>query len=553
MTGGSSAPDVPAGGVGAAPPDGPARASVPPAVEQALALERTGAAGPSVPTADPAQGLAQGPAQAPAEDPVEDPVAGLFGRGLLYVVVAALPFVSATVVSPVLAYTLGPTSFGLMASAIALHQLLTVLAMVGLDQAVVLQRAEDGDDRAARGLLACGIALAALVTAVVGATAPVWSGALGFGGADGLVLATVLWTAPAVTVQLVVALLMGEDRLRAYAVVSSLSTVGSQLVGLVLLFALSADVETYAWGGVLGQAAAALVGLALVWPRWRGLVDWQVLRGALALGVPLMLGGISSFVLNAGDRLVVQRVLGPAEAGRYQVAYTVGFIAVTVLLITGQAWAARIAAIRDERERWAVIGRSRDGLYGAFAPMVLGVALGAPLLLRVLAPSSFRPASLLDVVLLVLLSGIPVIAAMASSRALITARRTRPVALAAAVAAVVNVGLNLVLVPVAGLAGAAGATLVAFTLQAVVQRSLLPRGTAWPRPSGRRVAELAVVVAVAWLSTLLPQDATWIAARTVAAAACLPWLLVTLRRARSGGEAASPAGGPRRLRGRHRA
>ncbi|MGY1696286.1 lipopolysaccharide biosynthesis protein [Geodermatophilus sp. SYSU D00814] len=519
-----------------------------PLAEEALGLERVTAAGAPVPTGEvPAVG---------AGDDADDPMAGLFGRGLLYVVIAALPFVSATVVSPILAYQLGPASFGLMASAIALHQLLTVLAMVGLDQAVVLQRAEDENDRAARGLLACGIVLAVLVTALVGVTSPFWSSALGFQGADGLVAATVLWTAPAVTVQLVVALLMGGDRLRAFAVVSSLSTVGSQLVGLLLLFTLSNDVQTYAWGGVLGQAAAMVVGLVLVWPSWRGLFDLQVFRRALALGFPLMLSGISSFVLNAGDRLVVQRVLGPAEAGRYQIAYTVGFIAVTVLLITGQAWAARIASIRDDRERWAVIGRSRDELYGAFAPMVLGVMLAAPLLLRLLAPPSFQPASLLGVVLLVLLSGIPVIAAMASSRALITARRTRPVALAAGVAAVVNVVLNLVLVPPLGLTGAAVATLIAFSLQALVQWFMLPSGLTWPRPESRRVRLLLVVVTVAWLSTLVPQDVVWITARTLLAAACLPWLVATLRRARSGTAASEPARRGRHGRrrgGRHRA
>jgi len=55
---------------------------------------------------------------------------GLFGRSLLYVVVLSLQTVVAGVVSPVLAYLLGPTQFGSLAAAIALHQALIVLTVV---------------------------------------------------------------------------------------------------------------------------------------------------------------------------------------------------------------------------------------------------------------------------------------------------------------------------------------------------------------------------------------------------------------------------------------
>ena len=64
---------------------------------------------------------------------------------------------------------------------------------------------------------------------------------------------------------------------------------------------------------------------------------------------------------------------------------------------------------------------------------------------------------LLVVVLLVSLSGVPNIAGLASTRALIVQRRTRPIAVAAGVGAGANLGLNLLLVPVWGLEGAAAA------------------------------------------------------------------------------------------------
>ena len=155
---------------------------------------------------------------------------GLFGRSLLYVVVWSLQTVTAVVVSPVLAHLLGPTQFGSLAAAIALHQALIVLAILGLDQAVILQRAADKDSRAARGLVTVGIALAIAVTAVIGATGPLWSRPLGFGGFSSLLIATVLWTAPGAVVQITLAELLTEDRLGPFALVSILSAVGGPAV-----------------------------------------------------------------------------------------------------------------------------------------------------------------------------------------------------------------------------------------------------------------------------------------------------------------------------------
>ena len=82
-------------------------------------------------------------------------------------IVWSLQIVAGVVVSPILAHVLGPEEFGRLASVIALHQVLTVVALLGLDQALVLQRAEDGNDRSARGLVAVGIVISLLVTGVV--------------------------------------------------------------------------------------------------------------------------------------------------------------------------------------------------------------------------------------------------------------------------------------------------------------------------------------------------------------------------------------------------
>ncbi|MGZ6868253.1 MAG: lipopolysaccharide biosynthesis protein [Blastococcus sp.] len=460
-------------------------------------------------------------------------MAGLFGRGLIYVVVTALPIFTATIVSPVLAHLLGPEDFGMLAAAISLHQVLMAVAIFGIDQALILIRAESGGDRAARMLVTGGTLLALALTVVAGATIELWSRLLGFGEESSLALITVLWTVPTTFLQLGLALLMAKDKLRAFAVVSILLSVGSQVIGLLLLLVGPRIAGVYAGGGLVGRLLAAAACLVLVRPRWFARGDWSVLRGAFVLGLPIALGALSAFVLNSGDRLVIQRLMGPEEVGRYQVAYTIGFEAITVFAFTGEAWAARFAGIRDDDRRWRLLGRSRDHVYELLAPAMLGVNLAAPLLLRIFAPESFRPAGLLIVVLVVSFAAVPTIAMLSSSRALITQRRTKPIAVAAAAAALVNLGLCFALVPPFGLLGAGAATAAAMGLQAAILRLAFRPLAAWPRTPVRIVVTLLATNAVATAFAFAPQTPRWIIFRFGLAVLTGVWLVATFLLARS--------------------
>ncbi len=458
-------------------------------------------------------------------------VSALFGRRLLYALVAGLQLLGATLVSPVLAHLLGPASFGELATAIALYQVLLVLATIGLDQAIVLQRAEDeGGDRA-RGLLGVSLVVAAAVALVAGLTGPLWATALGFQGFHGLLLMTVLWVAPGAAVQAALGLLSTEDRLRAFTAVSLVSTVGGPFVGLLLLFAFRVDEVLYAFGGVLTQAIALVLALVYARPRMRGLFDLPTIRKAMAVGLPIAFSQLSIFVLNTGDRVVVQRELGPGEVGRYQVAYTLGNAVLLLVAYISTAWTPSLAT-SPERERRKLVTRSRDELLHVLSPVVVGTMLAAPILLPVVAPPSFRPEALLTVTLLVTLSAFPVAYGGGSSRLLLLMRKTRPAAVATLVAAVVNVVLNVLLVPTYGIEGSALATLLSFVLQSLLLQLALRRYGGLPQPGLSIWLVVAASALAAWLSTLPAQTTTLNLVRVGVGLACLPWLWIRLQKAR---------------------
>lgn len=469
-----------------------------------------------------------------AESGQQKESAHLFGRGLLYVIVWSLQLVAGTVVSPILAHVMGPAEFGALASAIALHQVLSVLALLGLDQALMLQRVGDSDARAARSLVSLGIALSFVVCIVIAVTSPLWRDALGFGHYPALVIAVILWTAPTAALQVMLSLLLTEDRIRPFALISALAAVGGQLCGIVLLLSVHNDATTYAWGGVGSQFAAMLIGIIVTRPRLRGMFNRKLAVRAFALGAPLALGGLAYFVLNAGDRVIIQRLLGAEEVGRYQVAYVVGSVVVLLLTFTSSAWTPRFAALNDITERFALAALSRDALYRLLSPMLVGITLVAPIALRIVAPASFRPESLSLVVFLVALSAFPVAASGATGRILITLRRGKTIGAIAGIAAVVNVGLNLLLVPLVGIQGAAAATLVSYLCLAFLQRRAMPSTPPWTAPTFSLTWRVAVPITLAGATLLVPQTLDWNIGRLLVGAACLPWFIVTLRRARSG-------------------
>ncbi|WFR66462.1 polysaccharide biosynthesis C-terminal domain-containing protein [Curtobacterium flaccumfaciens] len=239
-------------------------------------------------------------------------------------------------------------------------------------------------------------------------------------------------------------------------------------------------------------------------------------------------------MLNAGDRLVVQRLLGPDEVARYQIAYVVGSAVILLLTFTNQAWAPHFAALRDAVARRSLAMHARDELYLLLAPVLLAVTLVSPLALPVLAPASYRVDELTVVVFVVALTAFPVVASGATGRLLFVARRGVAVGVIAAVAGAVNIAANIVLVPLTGIVGAGIATVVAYAVLAVLQQAALPDRRHWRGPSRRVVLIVLAALAVAAVSVFLPQDLPWNLVRAVGVLACLPWFLRRLRLARGG-------------------
>ena len=176
-----------------------------------------------------------------------------------------------------------------------------------------------------------------------------------------------------------------------------------------------------------------------------------------------------------------------------------------LLSILNTAWMPRFFGITDEAERRSVLAASRDALYRLMVPIVIGFAVGTPLVLKVWPPASYHPEKLALVVSIVLITAIPYAGQLAVTRALMAAGSTKAAAGVTLAAAAVNLSLNLIMVPRLGLTGSALATFAAYAflygILAIVGRRLRI-------PSSPRTLrlELAAAITLALLSAAVPEN-----------------------------------------------
>jgi len=456
----------------------------------------------------------------------------MFRRDGLYIGVSAAQLAIAVIVTPILTRLLHPSSYGHIAMANALSQVFFGFASLGFPVSIQKWFAEPNGRQRARGLAAVAVVISFLVSGVAVASGVLWSPLVGFGSFGSLCILTVLWGAFGTAATALGAFLRSADNIWGFAAINLTASVGIQASGILLALASSRTANSVLEGYVAAQALGLCIAIYLVQPRWRGLRDTRDIRGALAFGLPLVPQQVAGFVLYGGDRIVIQRLRGAEQVGRYQVAYNLGALAMFLLGFMSQAWMPRVFAIRDKSLQRRVLNQSRTAVNRLLIPVTIGLSLGAPVVSQLWMPASYDPAKLVSVMVVIAITTVPCADSLASARVLLAEARTRSLAIATVTASVLNIVLNILLLPELGLTGSALATFITYVVLAGWSRALARRSGRMTTPltgSGGLLAALMVSVA----STSVPLGTDWLLVRTMGACLCLAWLFLLLRTVRN--------------------
>ncbi|MEM1095624.1 MAG: oligosaccharide flippase family protein [Bacteroidota bacterium] len=291
---------------------------------------------------------------------------------------------------------------------------------------------------------------------------------------------------------------------------------GKGVLGIMQAYALSA-----------GLGALVLSGALLRQERW--LFRTALIRPLIRFGMPLVMAGLAALVLNIGDRYVLKALLDPAAVGVYDWAARLGGV-INMLFVQSFQLAFGVIGLKAlalREEGVAVYRRTFRHFVIWTGWGVLGLSLFTLDFTSLVANKAAYLAAdqlVLPIGLGFMAYGIYHIAV----NVLYASGDTQHIARMVIVAAVANVVLNVVLIPVLGSLGAALTTGTAYALLAALAvrraRKHIAVDYSW-----RTLAIVLALVAVLWsVGQLTHAWAPWprLAVRTAIVLAYVPLLYV---------------------------
>ncbi|MDQ6661256.1 MAG: polysaccharide biosynthesis C-terminal domain-containing protein [Chloroflexota bacterium] len=258
----------------------------------------------------------------------------------------------------------------------------------------------------------------------------------------------------------------------------ALLSIANLLVGLGATLMLIGSLHMGIVGAVLatgcGYALVVLCTLPLMLVRAGMRIRRDIAKNVLSFGLPLVSNFISVWVLQLSDRYLLSRFSSLSETASYGVAYTLGGVmSVVVLSPFILAWPSAMFAIAKRRDAVQVF----QMVFRWFSLVLLVAAYGLSLIsmavLNLFFPPSYHAAAAIIpiVALSLVFYGIYNIVTVGVS----IQRKTWLAAIFTTLSALINIAVNIILIPRYGSMGAAASTLIAYALLAVVAYSVNQR------------------------------------------------------------------------------
>ena len=257
------------------------------------------------------------------------------------------------------------------------------------------------------------------------------------------------------------------ERMAIYAAFLIIGVLGELGLAAYLVMA-DYGITTVIWG-MLSVRLIVFIGLMVRTVSLIGIKipRFQVINDYLSFGTPLILDSIAGWVLRTSDRFVIIYYLGAASLGIYAAGYTLGISIISMFTQTAlSVMLPRVAKLYDNGKLDEVKIYQKYVLKYLLVlaiPFVCGSAILAEPVLKLLATDEIAREGhfvvpLVAIGLLFFAANIPV------QQILILRKKTRIIGATWSICALLNIGLNILLVPRIEVIGAAITTLFTYGL-----------------------------------------------------------------------------------------
>ncbi len=310
---------------------------------------------------------------------------------------------------------------------------------------------------------------------------------------------------------------------------------GIKVAQFALTFSLNVVLLVYAGRGldgvfesnIVSSAFALVCCLPITFRYLRPLVSVDALKRMLRFGMPYIPSVLAVLIIDLSDRIFVERLASIEEAGIYNILYKFGMVMALATSAFRSAWLPFFVSVSRQEDGRPICARTMTYFLLVGVALCVAVTLFLNEIVGVLAgPDYLRGKWSVPIVLVAYLAYGVYVNLIAGVYA---TERTRALPVIVGAGAVVNIILNIVLIPSMGLMGAAWATLAAYIVMAALlyiwERGFYPVAYEWRRVGKILIAGAAVTALALWGGL---HATLWGVAGRVALLAAYPVLLWAL-------------------------
>jgi len=262
---------------------------------------------------------------------------------------------------------------------------------------------------------------------------------------------------------------------RKVVIVTAFSAVINLLMNIYFVYLLNLNIK----GILLAQLISGIFALIILLPVLKDYFgapfDKEIVKIIFLFSVPLLAGGILSTLVDVADRFILDSLMNKEAVGIYSFAYRIGIVMNIFVISYRTAWTPLSIRLYNKSNNYsAYFGKSFNKLIGVISLIILAVSLLIDDLFHInfagltLFNSQYEPGLYL----------IPFILAGYGFSGIISFYSVYPYVsgksvhflITDGIAFIVNITLNLILIPVWGITGAAAATTLSFFSGAVYLR-----------------------------------------------------------------------------------
>lgn len=253
-----------------------------------------------------------------------------------------------------------------------------------------------------------------------------------------------------------------------YTLASVLSALGNILLNIITIVFFKMG----AWGlfyGTVGAQVIAVVFIIIREKAWRYVefsqVNRYMLKNVRDYSIPLVPAQLSWWVVGVSDRTIISFFMGIAANGVYSVANKFSTLIATFYNIFNMTWSESVSLHFNDEDRDEFLSETFDLVLTLFISVCLCLIAFMPIVFPIMVGSQYD-AGYYQIPILVIAVLFQVITGLYSV-VYLAIKKTKESAKTALLAAIINIGINLIFINYIGLYAASISTLISYLAMAV--------------------------------------------------------------------------------------